>query len=39
MGFDKVKSSKLNKPEKNFFAKLKTEPVKKLKSLEFLKIV
>ena len=31
VGFDKVKSARLNKPEKNFFAKLKTEPVGKIK--------
>ena len=31
MGFDKVKPARLNKPEKNFFAKLKTEPVRKIK--------
>ena len=31
IGFDKVKSTRLNKPEKNFFTKLKTEPVKKIK--------
>ena len=31
MGFDRVKSNRLNKPEKNFFAKLKTEPVRKIK--------
>ena len=31
IGFDKVKPARLNKPEKNFFTKLKTEPVKKIK--------
>ncbi len=31
IGFDKIKSSRLNKPEKSFFAKLKTEPVRKIK--------
>ncbi len=31
IGFDKVKPSRLNKPEKSFFAKLKTEPVRKIK--------
>ena len=31
IGFDKVKASRLNKPQKSFFAKLKTEPVRKIK--------
>ena len=31
IGFDKISSSKLNKPEKSFFAKLKTEPARKIK--------
>ena len=31
VGFDKVKASRLNKPEKNFFAKIKMEPVRKIK--------
>ena len=31
IGFDKIVSSKLNKPEKSFFTKLKTEPVRKIK--------
>ena len=31
VGFDRVKPNRLNKPEKNFFAKLKTEPVRKIK--------
>ena len=31
IGFDKIAPSKLNKPEKSFFSKLKTEPVKKIK--------
>ena len=31
IGFDKVKPTRLNKPEKSFFAKLKTEPAKKIK--------
>ena len=34
IGFDKLVSSKLNKPEKSFFAKLKTEPVKKIKEFK-----
>ena len=31
VGFDKIKTNRLNKAQKNFFAKLKTEPVKKIK--------
>ncbi len=31
IGFEKVKPKRLNKPEKSFFAKLKTEPVRKIK--------
>ena len=31
VGFGESKPAKLNKPEKSFFAKLKTEPVKKIK--------
>ena len=31
IGFEKKPSSKLKNPEKKFFSKLKTEPVKKLK--------
>ena len=31
IGFDKAKASRLNKPQKSFFAKLKTEPVRKIK--------
>ena len=31
VGFDKVKPNRLNKAQKNFFTKLNTEPVKKIK--------
>ncbi len=31
IGFEKKPSSKLKNPEKKFFSKLKTEPVKKIK--------
>ncbi len=31
IGFDKIKPSRLKKPEKNFYSKLKTEPSKKIK--------